>query len=31
MPEMDFPARVVHLHIENEKLRKQLDELEADV
>lgn len=30
MPEMDFPARVVHLHIENENLRKRLDDLDAD-
>ena len=30
MPEMDFPARVVHLHIENENLRKRLDALDAD-
>ena len=30
LPEMDFPARVVHLHIENENLRKRLDELDAD-
>lgn len=30
MPEMDFPARVVHLHIQNENLRKRLDSLDAD-
>ena len=26
--QMDFPARVIHLHIENEKLQTQLQELE---
>jgi hypothetical protein len=30
MPEMDFPARVVHLRIENEELRTRLDNLETD-
>ena len=30
MPEMDFPARVVHLRIENEELRTRLDKLETD-
>ena len=30
MPEMDFPARVVHLRIENELLQKRLDELDKD-
>ncbi len=30
MPEMDFPARVVHLRIENEQLRSRLENLEAD-
>ncbi|MFZ9544095.1 MAG: hypothetical protein ACO27O_05740 [Hylemonella sp.] len=28
-PEMDFPARVVHLRIENEQLRSRLEKLEA--
>jgi len=27
-PEMDFPARVVHLKIENDTLRSKLDKLE---
>lgn len=30
MPEMDFPARVVHLRIENELLQKRLDDLDKD-
>ncbi len=30
MPEMDFPARIVHLRIENELLQKRLDELDKD-
>lgn len=30
MLEMDFPARIVHLRIENQKIQKRLDELEAD-
>ena len=30
MPEMDFPARVVHLRIENEQLRTRLEKLDAD-
>ena len=29
-PEMDFPARVVHLKIENENLRSALDKLESE-
>ena len=29
-PEMDFPARVVHLKIENDNLRSALDKLEAE-
>ena len=29
MPAMDFPARVVHLHIENDKIRSRLDQLEG--
>ena len=28
-PEMDFPARVVHLKIENDNLRSALDKLES--
>ncbi|MFM8822007.1 MAG: hypothetical protein ACKOD8_01380 [Limnohabitans sp.] len=28
MPEMDFPARVINLKIENDKLRSRLDDLE---
>jgi len=28
-PEMDFPARVVHLKIENDNLRTALDKLES--
>jgi hypothetical protein len=28
-PEMDFPARVVHLKIENDNLRSSLDKLES--
>jgi hypothetical protein len=31
MPEMDFPARVVHLRIENEELRTRLEKLETDL
>jgi hypothetical protein len=30
MPEMYFPARVVHLRIENEQLRTRLEKLDAD-
>ncbi len=30
LPEMDFPARVVHLRIENELLQKRLDDLDKD-
>ena len=29
-PEMDFPARVVHLKIENDNLRSTLDKLESE-
>ena len=29
MPQMDFPARVVHLRIENEKLRTRLENLDS--
>jgi hypothetical protein len=29
-PEMDFPARVVHLKIENDNLRSALDKLESE-
>jgi hypothetical protein len=29
LPEMDFPARVVHLRIENEQLKSRLEKLEA--
>ena len=27
-PEMNFPARLIHLHMENEKMRAVLDDLE---
>lgn len=30
LPEMDFPARVVHLRIENEQLKSRLEQLEAE-
>jgi hypothetical protein len=28
MPEMDFPARIINIKIENDKVRASLDELE---
>ena len=31
MAEMNFPARIVHLKIENDTIREQLNELNAQI